>query len=110
MAVCQVYDVTDKSLVIHSAQSIFGYAPPKGHTRKPPNGQWRFFDTATEALVWVMARMGNKVANLQSEIARIERNLEPVERMLKLDDPESRVAEAVAERTNLIKRDLGYEG
>jgi len=110
VAVCQVYDVTDKTLMVHSAQAIFGYAPAKGYTRMPPNGQWWFFDTATEALVWVMARMGNKVASLQSEIARIEQNLEPVERMLKLDDLESRVAEAVAERTTSIRKGLGYEG
>lgn len=108
VAVCQVYDVTDKSLVVHSAEAIFGYAPGKGHTKMPPSGQWRFFDTATQALVWVKARMGNKVANLQSEIARIEQNLEPVERMLALEDIEQRVADAVAERTMSIKRELGW--
>jgi len=76
----------------------------------PPNGQWRFFEKLSDALAWVVTRMGNKVVSLQSEIARIEQNLEPVERMLKLDDLESRVAEAVDERTGSIKRDFGYEG
>jgi hypothetical protein len=109
VVVCWVYDVTNKSLVVHDAQAIFGYSLPRGHMRMPPSGDWVFFDTVTEALVWVMARMSNKVAGLQSEIARIEQNLEPVEEMLKLDDLEDRVAEAVAKRANLIKRDLGYE-
>ena len=108
VAVCQVYDVTDKTLTIHSAQAIFGYAPPRGHTMMPPNGQWRFFEKLSDALAWVMTRMGNKVVSLQSEIARIEQNLEPVERMLKLDDLESRVAEVVAERTSSIKKELGW--
>jgi hypothetical protein len=65
VAACQVYDVTDKTLMVHSAQAIFGYAPYKGITKVAPNlqgGGWWFFDTATEALVWVVARMGNKVA------------------------------------------------
>jgi len=110
VAVCQVYDVTDRTLAIHSAQAIFGYAPQRGHTMMPPNGQWRFFEKLSDALAWVVTRMGNKVVSLQSEIARIEQNLEPVERMLKLDDLESRVAEAVDERTGSIKRDFGYEG
>jgi hypothetical protein len=110
VAVCQVYDVTDKTLVIHSAQAIFSYAPGRGHTQMAPNGQWRFFTTARAALEWVHLRIVNKTNSLRGEIARIEQNLEPVERMLKLEDLESRVAEAVAERTTSIKRDLGHEG
>lgn len=114
VAVCQVHSVTEKYLVIHSAKAIFGYTPATGHVKFPPNGQWTFFNTLTEALVWVQARAGGKVANLQSEIARIERNLEPVTRMLKIDNLESRAAEAIAEwlaeRASAIKRDFGYEG
>ena len=110
VAVCQVYDVTDKTLVIHGAQAIFGYAPRKGHTRMAlAVGQWVFFNTARAALEWVHLRMVNKANNLRAEITRIERNLEPVERMLKLEDLEDRVAEAVTERTTSIKRDLSYE-
>ena len=108
VAVCQVCDVTDKTLVIHSAQAIFGYAPQRGHTMMPPNSQWYFFEKLSDALAWVVTRMGNKVVSLQSEIARIEQNLEPVKRMLGLEDLEQRAADAVAERTASIKKELGW--
>lgn len=114
VAACQVHSVTDKSLEIHSAKAIFGYTPAAGRVKFPPNGQWAFFNTLTEALVWVQAHAGGNVADLQSEIARIERNLEPVTRMLKIENLESRAAEAIAEaraeRASAIKRDFGHEG
>ena len=105
---CEVFDVTDASLVVKSARVIFGYSMPTGPTRFSTDN-WQWFSTAREALLWIERAVNGKVLSLRAEAVRMEQSLEPVQRMLALEDIEQRVADAVAERTMSIKRELGYE-
>lgn len=107
LAVCEVFDVTDASLVVKSARAIFGYSLPTGQTRFSAD-DWQWFKTVREALLFIERAVNSKVFSLRAEAVRMEQNLEPVKRMLGLEDLEQRVADAVAERTASIKKELGW--
>lgn len=107
LAVCEVFDVTDASLVVKSARVIFGYSVPTGPTRfSADDRQW--FKTAREALLFIERAVNGRVLSLRAEAVRMEQNLEPVQRMLALEDLEQSVADAVAERAMSIKKELGW--
>lgn len=107
LVVCEVFDVTDASLVIKSARAIFGYSAPTRQTRFS-SGDWQWFKTVREALLFIERAVNSKVLSLRAEAVRMEQNLEPVQRMLALEDLEQRVADAVADRTTSIKKELGW--
>jgi len=107
LVACEVFDVTDASLVIKSARAIFGYPMSTGPTRFSAD-DWQWFKTVRETLLFIERAVNGKVLSLRAEAVRMEQNLEPVKRMLGLEDLEQRVADAVAERTASIKKELGW--
>lgn len=107
LVVCEVYDVTDTSLVIRSEREIFGHRVLTGPTRFSA-GDWQWFKTVREALLFIERAANGRVLSLRAEAVRMEQNLEPVRRMLGLEDLEQRVADAAAERTASIKKQLGW--
>lgn len=76
---CQVFSVTEKSLVVKSVEPLVGIWNPYPLTAYPlAGGEWKFFSTEEEVVQWGMARgqemlaaLLSKVATLQSEIAAL---------------------------------------
>lgn len=91
LARCLVFDVTDKTLVVKSADTILGWSPfaPSQYARS--GGEWLFFPTAREAIQWGAERAQRRIDALKRDMEQAEDELDTLTKMLKIDELDSKI-------------------
>lgn len=88
---CQVFGVTDKTLIVKSAEAILGWSiyTPSQYARS--GGDWMFFSTAREAIEWGAERAQRLVDRLNRDVALAEEELAALTKMLAAEDLGSKI-------------------
>lgn len=105
IAMCAVFDVTEKSLVVKSSAPIIGTARPIGPIRHSMS-EWQFFLTAQEAFRYALERTGNKLFSLRKQLQRIEDDFGWLNQLVALENLEEKVLEIIQENMEELKKEL----
>lgn len=91
LARCRVFGVTDKALVVKSADTILGLSPHPKTQYMTVGGDWLFFTTPREAIQWGAERAQRRVDALKRNVAQAEDELDTLTKMLAADDLDAKV-------------------
>lgn len=105
IAMCAVFDVTEKSLVIKSATPVIGNARPVGFIRYSMS-EWQFFLTAQEAFQYALKQTGNKLFSLRKQLQRVEDDFGWLNQLVALKNLEEKVLEIIQENMEELKKEL----
>lgn len=105
IAMCAVFDVTEKSLVVKSSTPIIGAAWPIGFIRHSTN-EWQFFLTAQEAFRYALEQTGNKLFSLRKQLQRVEDDFGWLNQLVALENLEEKVLEIIQKNMEELKKEL----
>lgn len=105
LAKCEVFNQTEKTLVVFKAVSVVGSAKPWGFINIP-NSEWCFFLTAKEALEYLWSKVRRKLDNLQKEMNGVRYDLEWISNLLNIEDIDEKIAKITQERTEELKKEM----